>query len=224
MRRDLLLHALRPSLEEDATGAALKEIEHVFYAKIVDVARLIQEAARFEFQEQWNVRMPRTAKNAGNGDLRVRKTIADGKTEYVLNLKTRLADSESDLPNSKLEVAVPTSEDMFKQFMIVSDSGMRKDRYFFPVPNSELVFEVDMFHKPGTDPAAKEYQDWCKIDLEVPSDTTAIPSFPFSFAEMISAPYGKRTDQEESFIRSLYDNVFTIPNEGVRNATNPELN
>lgn len=204
-----LSHKLRLALEEEnADGKAHVEVEHVLYARVVDFSAL-DKAASYEHQEQWEIKLPKTDTNAGSFRIRIRKTVKPtGEIEYVQTTKT--IDPRT---KGNMEVSVPVTEDVFTQFKIGSDAGMMKDRYFFPVNDgSGLVYEVDMFFKPGAQPGSKEYHDWCKIDLEVPSLEMAMPPIPEGFTDIISAPFGKRTEQEEARVTSLYHNEFRTKN------------
>lgn len=198
---------LRAALEEVSDGKAFREIEHTFYARLSNPGDL-STAASQEHQEQWELKFPKTDKNGGNGSVRIRKTIPlGGSPEYVLTTKT-LASRDGD----KIEVPVPTTEPMFQQFKLMSEKGMIKDRYHFPISGTDLVWEVDMFLKPGAVVGTGPYEEWCKIDLEVKDRSTAIPVFPLHTQELITAPFGKRTDAEEAMVTTLYDTVFTQKN------------
>lgn len=198
---------LRLALEESSTGVAFREIEHTFYGRLTDFEQL-KKAASFEHQEQWEVRLPKTDLNAGAGTIRIRKTVKTGEPEYVITTKTA-AGNEGD----KIEVAVPTTVDNFEQFKLLSEAGLIKDRFHFPVENSELVFEVDVFYRPGAAVGSGEYCDWVKIDLECKNRTDAIPPMPIELQDLITAPYGKRSEAEEARVSSLYKNEFISKNK-----------
>ena len=200
---------LRMALEEISNGVAFKEIEHTFYGRISDMKDL-ELAASSEHQEQWQLRIPKTAENAGSGGIRVRKTIPSGGSEvqYVLTTKLKSGDE-----GDQIEVPIPTTEDNFEQFKKLSTDGMIKDRYFFPVPDSELVWEIDMFFLPGRGAGSKEYYDFCKIDLEVKDRSAPIPELPIHFTELITAKFGDRTDAEEARVNALYHNEFVAKNQ-----------
>jgi len=198
----------RISFEEIADGKAFKEIEHTFYARLDDFDQL-KKAISFEHQEQWELKFPRTDKNAGNGSIRVRKTVVgNSPEEYVLTVKTVL-NGDGD----KMEVPIPTTKAMFDQFRVLSEKGMKKDRYFFPIEGSDLRWEVDVFHSPGNDVAAGQYCPWVKLDLEVKDRSAAIPPLPMAFAEIITEPYGERTKEEEMQVCLLYEKFFTMRNQ-----------
>jgi hypothetical protein len=201
------LHQLRVALEEISDGKAHREIEHTFFARLEN-RELLNEAKEMEHHEQWEIPIEKTDLNAAKGKMRVRKTVKNGlDPEYVLTFKT--AGKEE----GNIEVGVLITEPMFTQFKMMSEKGMIKDRYLFPVEGSDLVWEVDMFLRKGSQPGAKEYEDWCKIDLEVPSLEMALPPIPQGFSELITNPYGKRTDAEEAKVVSLFHNEFITPNQ-----------
>lgn len=199
---------LNVALEDDHSGKPVKEIELVFYAKVLDKLEL-QNATRSEHQEQWELKIPKEENNAGNGQIRIRKTEKKGEQpEFVLTTKVQVNDL-----GDRIESGVPTTITMFKQFKALCSVGMRKDRYFFPDAETGLVWEVDMFLVPGTKPGEFRYHDWCKIDLELQDHDTPIPPFPIKLGEVITAQHGKRTSEEETIVRNLYGNVFKTPNE-----------
>jgi CYTH domain-containing protein len=198
MRRAL---ALRYAAEEVSNGLANKEIEHVFYARLNKLEEL-KKSSGVEHQDQWSIRVEHSDKNSAKGSVRIRKTTVPGsEPEYVLTCKTDTLDGNG------IEVPVPTTEAMFLQFQYLCESGMVKHRYHFPVVDSELIWEVDMFLKPDG-----SYYEWCKIDLEVTDLQAAVPAFPIDFDEIIARPYGERTVDEEARVSSLYDNEFTTRN------------
>lgn len=197
---------LRVALEEISDGKAHREIEHTFFARLAN-PELLKEAKDMEHQEQWEIRIEKTDKNAATGKFRVRKTVKNGADpEYVLTCKTAGKEEGS------IEVGVPITEPMFNQFRMMAEGGMVKDRYFFPVEGSDLVWEVDMFLRRGSQPGSGEYEEWCKIDLEVPSLDMALPPLPQGFSEVITNPYGKRTEAEDAKVVALFHNEFFTPN------------
>jgi len=201
---------LRIALEDVADGKAHIETEHVLYARLTDPA-FLANAKSMEHHEQWELKFPKTDKNAGSGRVRIRKTVREGfPPEYTMTSKTK--DPQS---GGSIEVTLPVSEAVFQQFRIMSENGMRKDRYHFPVGENgtdDRVYEVDMYLKHDSQPGAKQYYDWCKIDLEVDDMNAAMPPLPEGFTDIISAPYGKRTEEEEARVTSLYHNEFTAKN------------
>jgi hypothetical protein len=206
----LISSMLRVALEgEHSDGVARVELEHTLYARITDFS-FLDRAKSHEHQEQWEVEIPKTDTNAGSGRTRVRKTIEEGQAPaYVLTTKTK--DPRS---GGSIEVPLACTDAAFTQYKIMSPKGMLKDRYFFPTEDgSGLVWEVDMFYKPGGQPGSKDYYDWVKIDLEVTDINAPLPPLPEGFTDIISAPYGKRSEEDEARVTSLYHNEFTVKNQ-----------
>jgi hypothetical protein len=213
MRTSFLKQALEsiktnaPSLEEVADGKVNKEIEHVYYGRLVNFDDL-KKAENFEQQEQWELKIPKSEKNAGKGTIRIRKTIkGDSLPEYVLTTKTT-ANADGD----RFEISIPTTEQNFVQFKILSDSGMKKDRYFFPAPGTDLTWEFDVFIIKTDEDGKNHYSPWIKIDLEVSSREATIPNLPIEITDLIVSPFGERTEAEEKKVTELYENIFRIKN------------
>lgn len=201
------MRLLKLALEERSDGTALRETEFTFYGKLDDITQLHQ-ARSMEHQEQWEVNIAKTDTNGGKGRIRVRKTVEEGKSpDYVITVKTTLEGT-----NDEMETPSPTTVDMFDQFKIMSEAGMIKDRYFFPIEGTELVWEVDMFLLPGAAPGSGNYAPWCKIDLEVPSRNLRIPTLPMHFTETIMAQESNRTPEEKTHIAQLYEQFFLTKN------------
>lgn len=215
------------AMEELSDGKVFKEIEHVIYAKIVDFDEL-KKAVSMEHQEQWEVRIPKTDKNAGKGTIRVRKTwIEGGDPTYVITTKIP-TNTEGD----KIELPLPSNADNFTQFRFLAEQGMKKIRYCFPIIGTKKVWEFDVF----VDVEGKPHE-WCKIDLEVESRDEPIPEFPIRLDEVILPEGFGRKDPEESgkFISKLYEDFFITKNEflnpppvpvngdGVSTGTEPRL-
>lgn len=196
----------RTALEEVSDGKAVKEIEHTFYARLVNPDDLLQAAGK-EHQEQWEIKIDKSDKNASKGSIRIRKTVKENsEPEYVITTKVPVPGT-----NDKIETPVPTTEGQFKSFKVMAESGMIKDRFFFPVDGSDLVWEIDMFLKPEGG-----YFEWCKIDLEVKSREDQIPPLPIEFAGIIMNQTGERTEEEETRVRALYDTEFLTKNPGIQ--------
>lgn len=199
----MLRAALRPALEDIVDGHTHKELEMVFYGRIVRPEELDQ-AAEKEDQEQWEIKVPKDDSNASGGRIRIRKTIKGegGTPEYVLTTKTRTSDGGNN------EVAIPTTEDHFMQFKYMAHNGMLKMRYVFPVEGTDYRWEVDVFRKPGGG-----FWEWCKIDLEVDAMGGPVPPFPIELADLITNQEGARSEAEEAKIRSLYEYEFLTKNQ-----------
>lgn len=198
------LRSASVALEEASDGQTSQEIEHTFYARVTDFAQL--EGAPFEDHEQWELKIAKAETNLGEGVIRIRKTTDQaGKSECVLTVKTKAKDAVG-----RAETSMLTTEDQFKQFILLASKGMLKRRYQFPVAGTELVWEFDLYPKEDGG-----WHEWCKIDLEVKSLKEALPKLPIKVEQLISKPYGQRSDEEEAQVRQLYDSVFTMSREQI---------
>lgn len=168
------------------------EIEKEFYAE-VDLDEIAKLATEVEDQEQWSV------KN-NKAQIRVRKTTEETtngpKFSYELTLKGPKVD------NTNTENNVDIDKQFFFDFKDhFADKGMVKTRYTIPDANSKLVFEVDVYE--GT--------NWVKIDVEVPSEDTPIPKFPFETKQVIPGGRNdKRTAEQQATLDKLYDTFFLV--------------
>lgn len=176
------------------------EQEYVFYVRITNFKQL-ENAAHAEKHEQWQIKIPSTDDNAGSGSIRARKvTSADGTISYELTTKSKTK-------KGNIETTVPTTEENFTQIAFMANSGMRKDRYTFPIPNSDLSFEVDVY------PDGKAgYYTWAKIDLEVKSPLSSFPELPIQVEEIIT-PQDAETPEGQEEVSRLFDTFFLLKNK-----------
>ncbi len=191
--------------EEPQQKKLKKEDELVFYGKIVDFQEL-KKCKNIELHEQYEVKIPKSDKNATGGRIRVRKSVkGDKEPKFVLTTKTKLPDG------SDYESDCKTTEENFIQFKYFCEGGMIKERYIFPVEGYKgLKWEVDVFT--GTNGLLHE---WVKIDLEREDqniELANIPAFPIQLSNIITNQNGQRTPEEEAIVRTLYDTVFRTPN------------
>lgn len=196
------------SMEEDVQdGKTFHEHEHEFYVEIEDFEQL-KNAESVDLQEQWNIKVDKTEGNAAKGALRIRQIYKgdlnggpnqkpQGEAQYVLTTKVNQGIGK------RLEVPVPTTKDAFDLFAMLSDSGMIKHRYHFPV--GELVFEVDMFLNPEGG-----YYPVAKIDLEVKNMSGKIPPLPIKVKSEIMG--NSRSKQDQQKIKEYYDKYFISKN------------
>lgn len=191
----------RIALEEIANGKAFKEIEYEFYGRLTNIDDLKAKASSMVSQEQWEINVPKKDNNAGSGRIRIRKNTENGKVEYIQTTKSLLVKD-----NARIEVGIPTTEDNFKQFTILADTGMIKDRYCVKV--GEFVFEYDLFKKPDG-----SYYEWVKVDLEVSSKEIAIPELPIQLEDLITNQKYSRTEEEIKIIDNLYKTMFLSKNK-----------
>lgn len=176
------------------------EQEYVFYVRITNFKQL-ENAAHAEKHEQWQIKIPSTDDNSGSGSIRARKvTSADGTISYEITTKSKTK-------KGNIETTVPTTEENFTQIAFMANSGMRKDRYTFPIPNSDLSFEVDVF------PDGKAgYYTWAKIDLEVKSPLSSFPELPIQVEEIIT-PQDAETPEGQEEVSRLFDTFFLLKNK-----------
>jgi len=208
MRKDDLvdLVAFSPSMEdamnsiptEAPTGESKKEIEWEIYGRIKDLGDL-KKAERSELQEQWGIPIHQSEKNVASGNIRVR-SINDEK--YVLTSKIKEKAGND-------EVEEDTTEARFMHFKKLADAGLRKQRFFFPIPGSDFIWEVDGFYN-----AVGQLQPWVKIDLEVDRDfdLDELPELPFEMEDVRVIRPGKKNEEDLAFVRQLFDEFFNLDN------------
>lgn len=211
-----------PANEEDTSGKVSKEIEHMFYGTLSgdlsgSAEAVLARASSLEIQEQWGIWAEKTSKNVACGSVRIRKTISypivDGvimreqeKIEYVMTTKIKTPEWDN------LEIPNLTSADNFAAFKLLAESGMVKHRYTYPVPGTDLKFEVDMFVRPGEDVTSMRYYPICKIDLEVPNKEMEIPAFPEGFTDVFNAKLGEdATDAQKEIVEQMKA-FLSLPN------------
>lgn len=186
----MLIRKLMASLEA-INGEATQEIEYMFFGLLEDFSTL-EAADKVEEQEQWSI-------DSEAGTVRVRRTEVGGVASYVLTSKIK---TEGKI--GKEEVESETSSDMFDHFKQHGTSGMRKTRYCFNVPNSDLVWELDVFYKDDGEPV-----EWVKVDLEVAGEIK-LPEWPVPFTKVITNQNGKRTPEEQEIVGDLFENHYTL--------------
>lgn len=206
------------AMEGDSSGVTSTETEYVFYAKLADPS-ILEKATRIEAHEQWSFKVPKTDKNAAEGRMRIRKTVVDGREEYVLTMKTELkapgalnTQTNSSAPaasQSMREVGLVASNDAFEMFKRMSDQGMIKTRYNLPIEGTDVVFEVDRFVLTNG-----EWSSWVKIDLEVKGKLDTLPKLPEGFTDVIYNQKDQQTEEEKELIWRLYEEVFLTKNPG----------
>lgn len=199
---------LRAALEvEVQDGVARTEIEYELFAKGIDLN--IFKNLPYEAQEQWSMKMMSPfATLVCLGTMRVRKTIDVTPNVKGIWPTSWVQTSKLFTSEGRSEVSIPTTEEGMNHFREFAKAGMLKNRYKFPIEGTDLVWEIDMYLKPGTTHDQHDYLDWCKIDLEVPDSSVALPEFPFSTTELITNQRGSRTADETALVTDLIDNQF----------------
>lgn len=205
------------STEDHADGKAYTEIEAVWYATLSNWDQL-SNASKVERQVQNDVPVREEKRK---GLIRVRRTHDCGQkhdrntpsneSDYAYSQIVKAKQNQTQEANNK-EVALEVTKDFFDIFSMIAISGMVKDRYSFPVENSDLVFEVDCFLTPDAIQARESglhcegdfYHPWVKIDLEHKEGDT-IPDLPIQFDEVI-----QQGAESNPRITELYDKYFII--------------
>lgn len=193
------------SLEANADGQTRVEKEIVTYGKIVDFDEL-KKADRKEEQEQWEIRT-RDEKNLYSGCIRIR--CLNG-SKYILTTKT-FKGEKGNLMETEVELPADVGVNMLEEFRKLSTGGMIKTRYFFDVPDSELVWEVDVYYDEKKNP-----RTWCKIDLEVPDLRIKRPELPIQLNGAREIPAKNRTEDDQRFVERLMDREFVTPSPYLR--------
>ena len=188
-------------LEEASDGVTEIEHEKVFYATIESSA-ILAKASSKEYQEQYQVDIPKTDFNQQGGRIRVRATTKDdGNPTYVLTIKIKSSDKLSDAETSMI-----TTKDQFDQFKLIATNGMVKTRYVYPIPGQTEVWEVDVFPLQSGSSKGKN-ANWCKIDYEFKDpNKREIPPLPDGFNDVI--PGDTQDPEERAFITNLYEKIF----------------
>jgi hypothetical protein len=205
--------------EEEADGTRQFEIEYVYYGKIIDPA-ILDRATLVEDQEQWEIKIPKTDKNATSGRQRIRKvhTVTNSTVsptpKYELTTKIQLEQADpsgQNRPNVETEITVEASPALFEVYERMAECGMHKRRYTVPIPNSDLSWQIDRFYQ-----ADGTLSAWCKIDIEVKRRDQAIPQEVPGLDHLITNQKGFQTDEERAQIQELYTSVFLMQNKFVR--------
>lgn len=188
-KKDILQWAI--SQEDQVDGVRRRELEYTFYGQVKSLEDLKNNAFRKEEHEQWLIPL--------NTQLKVKARIRsiDG-VRYILTSKTKI---QGQLGSQEVECDI--SEDMFNSLKTVGTGGYKKTRYFFKVPGTKLIWEIDVFKN-----IAGQDHDWVKLDLEVPDENTQIPKLPVEFLTTISHQPKEYTPEEKSTVDNLWNNEW----------------
>jgi hypothetical protein len=183
---------LKPTISTEAfewmAGKTELEVEFTIYAELQDI-RVLQQAVTKEVQQQVNISMDTDT------DIRQRIRSINGK-RWILTTK-----EPPERGFGNLETECDISKDMFGTLMrATKEKLVVKTRYFFPIPGTNLQWEVDVFNtKSGSE------HPWVKIDLEVPNLEMEIPPLPFQVNSIIYADSDDLTIAEKRKIDTLWD-------------------
>lgn len=172
---------------EDIDGKRHREDEITFYAKIVDLHQIIEQANEVEKHEQWTIGL--TSK-----DVRGRLRLIDG-LRHTMAFKEKIGES-----TSNMETESDISEDTFKVLRRASHNGYKKTRYCIPISGSTKKWEVDVFLTNGG-----ATHSWVKVDYEHNGDLKDFPEIPFEYEEIIVAGADSTTAEQEEIIDQLWN-------------------
>lgn len=182
-------------LPEYGLGSKEKEAEYGWVCKIVD-AEFLSKSTGYVDIEQWGFFVNKTESNKVSAKQRVRKTTdKNGNVEYVLTIKTKLINIESDNYSVRNEYNIKINETMFNIVKFMSDSGEFKRRYTLPIEGSELTFEMDAYFKEDG-----KLSDYVRFELEVQESLKNVPSL----------PHGVEIITDKTLINSINENVFRV--------------
>lgn len=180
-----------------ASMEAIEELEYEVYVKLTDFDQL-KKAKRTEHQEQWVIKL-----NKGEAlgvKVRTRKVVAESQVKYYLTTKLDLEGSQA-----SWELEEEATRLHHDEIMNLADTGMIKERYFFPIDGTDMVWEVDVFRD-----AHGDMVPWVKIDLEVDKLLPELPPLPLDYSEGVFSQKGERTEEEDNLIHELYTKHFII--------------
>lgn len=184
----------------DTESTTIKEKEYVVYFRTLDFKQL-QNAKHAIKQRQWQFYVPKTDDNAGSGKIRVRELIShDGNTKYELTIKSEVKDGN-------IESSIECSKEMFTQIAFLADSGMYKHRYEFPIENSDLKWEIDVYPDGNGG-----YYPWGRAELEVKEELTELPKLPIEVEEIIT-PEEASTEEGKVKVKELFSKFFLKKNK-----------
>ncbi len=196
-----LLKGIQASLEGVTDGQTRVEKEIVLYGKIQDFKEL-EKADSKEDQEQWEIRHQSDGSPYA-GCVRIR--CIDGKT-YILTTKTYKPD-KGNLFETETELPPKVGKNIMEEFKKLSSGGMLKTRYVFKVPESELLWEIDVYYDESGNP-----RTWCKVDLEVEDLRTKRPDLPITLKDVREIPAKNRSEDDQKFLDRLMTREFVTPN------------
>lgn len=169
------------------------ELEHCWFAKIVDVSEL-DRAATVQQHEQWTARCEQGTDLNYSGCVRVRKVVSGGETFYIMTVK-----NFQDGKLGCLETEFEVNESVFNSIKRISPKGMHKTRYSFPIDGTNYCWEIDVFDCVDG--------SWVKVDLEVDDVNFKIPPFPIQLENILDENTDKKQFLMDCFF--LSDNPYT---------------
>ena len=187
---------LKPTISTEAFewmgGQTQLEVEFTIYAELQDT-RVLEQAVSKERQKQVEISLDTDT------DIRQRIRSINDKRWLI----TTKEPPEQGFGN--LETECDISKDMFDTLVKATKEDMvYKVRHFYPIPGTNLQWEVDAFYS-----QAGTFHPWVKIDLEVPSLEMEIPPLPFQVNSVIYADSDDLTIVEKRKISKLWDEEWS---------------
>ncbi|TXI11118.1 MAG: hypothetical protein E6Q68_06895 [Polynucleobacter sp.] len=165
---------LKTALEGLASvnGKVVDEIEKAYYIKLNNIDEL-KKASKIERFHQRSIRH-------NDVIMRVRKiepilNSEIDRTKYELTIKKKLGTGEAK------EYTENTTVELFDFFGTFAERDEIKDRHYFEVVGTNLVWEVDMFLKNDS-----AYRYWARAEIEIPSKGVSLPQLPDIYNEFVS--------------------------------------
>lgn len=168
------------------------ERELTFYVKLSDLTVLDNLTAIK--QVQWKLDL-----KGAHPEARFRAREEDGKVHSIC----------CKIPHRSGEGMVEAETIVNKEFWdfvtkFFGNHGYKKTRYIYPIPETDLKFEIDVFLSESGQP-----HPYVKVDLEYPKDLQSIPNFPFPVDEDTAIDGGDMTKEEEQFVDDLWENQWS---------------
>lgn len=176
---------------EEFGGVAL-ERELTFYVKLSN----LDELKNLESidQVQWKLDL-----KGSHPEARFRARQENGKLHSICcKIPHRSGDGNVE---AETEVNSDFWEFLVKHF---GNHGYKKTRYIYPIPETDLKFEIDVFISESGQP-----HPFVKVDLEYPSNLPALPPFPFEIDRDTAIDGNEPNEEESAFIDNLWENEWS---------------
>ena len=168
------------------------ERELTFYVKMSDLSVL--NSLEAIDQEQWKLDL-----KGPNETGRFRARLENGKVHSIC----------CKFPRKSGDGMVEAETLVNKEFWdfaikMFGHHGYKKTRYIYPVPGTDLKFEIDVFLS-----ESGRQHPYVKVDLEYPADIPVLPEFPFPVDEDTAIDGNDMTKEEEAFVDDLWENQWS---------------
>lgn len=181
------------NLASEEFGGVGLERELTFYVKMSDLNDL-KSLDSIE-QLQWRLDL----KDSKRPDAKFRARQEDGKLHSIC-CKIPHKTGEGDV-EAETEVNAEFWNFMVKLF---GNHGYKKTRYIYPIPETDLKFEIDVFLS-----ESGQQHPFVKVDLEYPSTLPALPPFPFEIDQDTAIDGSNPDKEEQDFIDNLWENEWS---------------